>query len=91
MLVKGIINALTTVAIPRISYYLGENQIEKYREFSNKLIKYLFLFVVPLVIGLLFFSENILQIIGGRQYISGANTLKVLSLALFAQCFQDFL
>ena len=59
MLVKGIINALTTVAIPRISYYLGENQIEKYREFSNKLIKYLFLFVVPLVIGLLFFSENI--------------------------------
>ena len=90
MLVKGIINALTTVAIPRISYYLGENQIEKYREFSNKLIKYLFLFVVPLVIGLLFFSENILQIIGGRQYISGANTLKVLSVALFCAVFSGF-
>lgn len=33
MLVKGIINALTTVAIPRISYYLGENQIENIENF----------------------------------------------------------
>ena len=89
-LCRTVIFTLTTVAIPRISYYLGENQIEKYREFSNKLIKYLFLFVVPLVIGLLFFSENILQIIGGRQYISGANTLKVLSLALFCAVFSGF-
>ena len=90
MLVKGIINSLTTVAIPRISYYLGENQTEKYKAFSNKVIRYLFMFVIPLIIGLLFFSENILQIIGGIQYISGANTLKALSLALFCAVFSGF-
>lgn len=87
MLVKGIINALTTVAIPRLAYYLGENQAEKYRKFSNQLIRYLFLFVIPLIIGLFFFSENILQVIGGIQYISGSNTLKVLALALFCAVF----
>ena len=90
MLIKGVINALTTVAIPRISYYLGENQMERYRKFSNKLIRYLLLFVIPLVIGLFFFSENLLQIIGGKQYISGVSTLKILALALFCAVFSGF-
>ena len=35
MLVKGIINALTTVAIPRISYYLGENQTETFENVQD--------------------------------------------------------
>lgn len=90
MLIKGVINALTTVAIPRISFYLGESRIRDYNEFCNKILKYLLLIVLPLTIGLVVFSDNILRIIGGIEYLSGNLDLKILSTSLFFAVFSGF-
>lgn len=44
----------------------------------------------PLSIGLLIFSDNVLYIIGGSDYISGSSSLRILSLALAAAVFSGF-
>lgn len=90
LLTKGIISALTIVIIPRVSYYLGQNDRKKYLQYSNTLFDYLVLMVVPLSIGLLIFSDNVLYIIGGLDYISGSSSLRILSLALAAAVFSGF-
>ena len=90
LLTKGIINALTIVIIPRVSYHLGQNDRKKYLQYSNNLFDYLVLMVVPLSIGLLIFSDNVLYIIGGSDYISGSSALKILSLALAVAVFSGF-
>lgn len=89
MLTKGMINAITLVALPRISYYLGRNEKGKYNAFSNKLIQYIFLLVMPIMIGLLLFSKEILYIIGGKEYFLGNTTLMILSFALFFAVFSS--
>ena len=91
MLIKGMVNALTTVAIPRISYYLGEHKMQEYENFSNKLLNYIILLLVPLTLGLILFSNNILYIIGGERYMVGNQALNLLSLSLLFAVISGFL
>lgn len=83
ILVKTIINVLTTVMIPRIVYYLGKKNKEKYIEFTQTLFYYLIILVVPCVAGLYFEADNILHLIGGEKYLVCKNVLQILSFSLF--------
>ncbi|MCL4103468.1 flippase [Fibrobacter sp. HC4] len=82
ILSKSVIYALTAVAIPRIVYYLGAKEVEKYNTFSSRLFDYLFSITVPFAVGLFIFGNETIQLIGGVEYESGALSLQVLSIAL---------
>jgi len=83
ILVKAIINAITAVAIPRLSYYLGTNDKERYNTMVNRLKMCLITLLLPSIIGLFFLSRDILSVFGGEMYVSGATSLRILCLALF--------
>lgn len=82
ILSKSVIYALTAVAIPRIVFFLGANDIEKYNAFSSRLFDYLFSITVPFSVGLFVLGNETIELIGGSDYISGVSSLQVLSLAL---------
>lgn len=82
ILVKAIINAITTVAIPRLSYYLGTNDKERYNSMVNRLKMCLITLLLPSIIGLFFLAKDILSVFGGNMYVSGASSLRILCLAL---------
>ena len=90
LLIKGMINALTMVMVPRISYYLGKRDEEQYQHFSNQLFSWLVLMAIPLAVGLFVFSDSALYIVGGKDYLSGETTLKVLSVALTLAVFSGY-
>lgn len=90
ILSKSMINALTAVAIPRIVYYLGANNLEKYNSFSSRLFDYLLSLTTPISVGLFIFGDEIVRLIGGPEYITGVSSLKILSIALLVAVFSGY-
>lgn len=83
LVVKQLLNALVMVALPRLSSYIGSDNNEKYEVLSRKIFSSICTLVLPCVIGMYVLSEEIIQIIGGSEYISGILSLRLLSIALF--------
>lgn len=49
---------------------------------ANETIKVFFIIIVPLIIGTLFLSEGVINLIGGAAFSQAANTLRILIFAL---------
>lgn len=84
-----IILSLTKTLIPRINSNVHDSL--KYRELIILSFNYLILLICPCVIGIIFFSENILYIIGGEKFIPAKNILKVSSALLLVTSLAVFL
>lgn len=81
--VKQIISAIITVSIPRMAYFYGSSMEREYVTLAQKVLNTLISILLPSITGMIFLSSHILNIMGGNEYISGGNTLIVLSVALF--------
>lgn len=89
-ILKTLINAVITVSVPRISYYLGKNDMDNYNNLLSNLRKYLFAILIPSIVGLFMLSENVLWIIGGAEYIDGKGALQILCFAMLFAVFGCF-
>ena len=81
-ILKQLVYAIVTVSIPRIAYVL-KNKPEQYKSYMNKIFCALIVALFPIIAGTIGMSETIIEIAGGKQYVSGANALTILSIALF--------
>lgn len=59
-----------------------KNQSEKYDLELKRILDALTMAVLPITVGLFTMSENIIQLVGGKQYLAGNAPLKILSLAI---------
>ncbi|MBP3263084.1 flippase [Pseudobutyrivibrio sp.] len=80
--VKRILVALYSVAIPRISYYLGQGDIKQVRQTYSKLISNLIIILFPASTGLICVAEYVVYFMGGSEYYKSAVTLQILCIAL---------
>lgn len=62
----------------------------RFEEISNKTFKVFLLIVTPLIVGTLFLSEGIINLIGGAGFFESAAVLRVLVFALSAIFFGNF-
>lgn len=82
-IVKSMINAVVAVTIPRLAFLSFKSEMEmKYRKLSSSIINSCATFVMPLLTLLFLLSDNIVVIVGGRDYAGGAMSLRILSVAL---------
>ena len=81
--IKHMTNAAVSVAIPRLSYFVGNKDVESFNILVTKIINYALLFVCPCVVGLFELSDSAMVFMGGNDYLVGTVSLKVLSIALF--------
>lgn len=91
LIIKQLLNAITIVAVPRLSNYVGNNDEVGYQILSNKLMKYLFAFSCPCVVGIACLNTQIMVVIGGTEYIKAGTPLFILSFALLFAVFACFL
>jgi O-antigen/teichoic acid export membrane protein len=63
---------------------------ENFRKVSDKTYKFFWIFIIPLVIGTLFFADEIIEIIGGAGFSESALVLKILIFALVFIFFGNF-
>lgn len=80
--VKNILNAIITVTLSRLSYYVAANRLTEYKKLAGNILKILLTVMMPTLTGLFMVSKNAILIISGEAYISGQYSLKILCFAL---------
>lgn len=70
MLIVGVISGAISVNIPRLSYYIGENDIKSYENLINKGSSIFLFFVIPISFGLMILGTEATIIYGGDKFLS---------------------
>lgn len=78
-LVNTLITAIGVVLIPRLSYYIGNGELEKIRELIQKAFHYVFVLSVPAAIGLFMLSDEIILLFSGPDFSSAGFTMRLLT------------
>lgn len=80
--IKSVLNAIILVAIPRISYYIGNGKTDEYNELLRKLKDALITLLFPCIVGGIALSRNIVFLMGGEEYVGGYIAFEILCVAL---------
>lgn len=79
---KNILAALYVVAIPRLSFYLGQKDIVNFKKIYTKLVCHIILVLIPVSAGIISVAEEIILIMGGYDYKDAIITLQILAISL---------
>lgn len=85
--VKNIIVAIYSVAIPRISYYIGQKDFDSLEKTYTKIFSSVTLILIPAAAGIIGISPEIIMFMGGEEYTESVITLQILSIALVGAIF----
>lgn len=81
--IKTVLNAVMTVAMPRLSFYLGHKEEDQFNGLLHNIFDYLITFALPVIAGLFMLSGPIMYLLGGQEYVQGYLSLQILSISLF--------
>lgn len=88
--IKTMLNAITVVAIPRLSLYLSNEQKEEYNKLASMILGSLTYLGVPAMVGLFMIAKNCILLVGGAEYIFSVPALQILCFALIAAVYGNF-
>lgn len=89
--VKSMMIAVYSVAIPRLSGFVGVGDFKAFKRLFTNLWCSVSLLLLPAGVGLFCMAEEVILIIGGPQFLAAASALRILSLALIAAIFGGLL
>jgi len=73
-----VISVLGSVMLPRLSYLFLNDKV-KYEVYLNKTFGFMMLLAIPCSVYFFIFSDNIILLMGGRQFLEASITIKILS------------
>lgn len=85
--IKYMLAAMYAVTIPRISFYLGTNDIAAVKRTYSKIANTITIVLLPIAAGIIAVSDKLILIIGGKEYSDAIPTLIILSVALIGAIF----
>lgn len=77
----NVTNSLLTVFIPRTAYLIEKNY-KQYKEVIKKSINYIYILSIPCFIGILLLSDEIMELLGGKEFLPGARSLRIISILI---------
>ena len=89
-MIKGVLNAIVLVSLPRLSSYLRNNKYEHYNKLASKTLSSQFIILFPVIVGLYMVSREVILLIAGEQYMAANSSLRILSIALLFAVFANF-
>ncbi len=78
-LILAVVTSLTTVLIPRVAYYIGNNMKKEYNLTAERSVNFLYFASLPVIALCLVLADEILLLLGGIKFLPGAYSLKLLS------------
>lgn len=84
-----LINAISTVLLPRLSYYIQENQFEKYNMMLRRSISIIMALSLPLTIYFILEAEQSVLLLSGNQYLASASGMRILMPILLISGFSN--
>lgn len=88
--IKPLLFAVTTVAIPRLAAYAGSGRWADYNITIRKVFDVLFVLVLPAAVGICMLSSNIILLLSDAMYLEAEASLKILSVAVIFSIFSAF-
>ena len=82
-ILKNLLASIFVVTLPRLSYYLSNEKTEEYKQLIRKSLSFVFLLIMPIIVGLNLTCEDVIRIVGGNTYLEAATSLRILSVAIF--------
>lgn len=82
-LVTFVLPSFAFLFLPIMSELYSKRQIQDFSHLYKSTTRWIFLITLPLFLFFLFFSEEIILLLFGSLYISGATVLRILALAFF--------
>lgn len=89
--VKGLMMAVYTVAIPSLSLYASQKEWNLYRTVFSDMSNYLTLLLIPISTGMICVAKEIIFFMGGKGYFESVLSFRVLSIALLFSIFGGLL
>lgn len=89
-IIKQILNAVLIVSIPRMTSYVGNNERARFEKLGTQMLSALITLMCPLIAGVIVFRHEAIILAGGDEYISGASSLLILSIAASAALLATF-
>ncbi|EOL42980.1 hypothetical protein RV11_GL003201 [Enterococcus phoeniculicola] len=90
-IVKSLADGVIYAVSPRLTFYKSNNKTKEYEKTLNDLFWLLLTFLVPIEIGILFFSKTIIYLIAGNQFINSVSSLIFLTVGMIPSIFFSFL
>lgn len=81
MIGKNVLAAVLLVTVPRLAMLYGNKKISAYKKLLSTLTNSLIMFTLPVMIGLIMLSRQIILIISGSNYLRSITSLRILALA----------
>lgn len=78
-IINTVITALGVVLIPRLSYYVGNNEKDKLRQLVKKGYNYVFLLSIPAALGLFILSDEIIRLFSGPEFAAAGFTMRIIT------------
>lgn len=75
----GLITVLPTILLPRVSYYLEKNEMQKYRNLLKQSFDCILMLSLPMAAVLFVMSDEILVLFSGTDFLSASICAKVLA------------
>lgn len=86
-----LINAISVVLLPRLSFYLSKGAKESYRAVVKKSMAIIFVISIPMTLFFIIESMPCVLILGGTEYAASSNTMKILMPILVVSGFSNVL
>lgn len=84
---KSVISSIVSVLIPRFAYLLNTGNEKEAKKLFSTITNTLIILIFPITIGLFLTSSDIIQLIGGVNYLPASTSLKLLSFAIIFSLF----
>lgn len=88
--IQQFISAAILVTLPRISNYIYNNNIKEVTNLIQITFNGIVLIVLPTTLGMLGMSENIIELVAGKEYLASVIPLQILAISLFVSIFSIF-
>lgn len=81
-MLMSVIMSVVTVVVPRLSFYLGKFEIDKFVKEINSVFSSVWLILFPISVGLAILSKEILLFFSGDKYLNAQNVMIAFSIRL---------
>jgi O-antigen/teichoic acid export membrane protein len=79
-----LVTSLGTVLLPRMSYYIENNEVIQVKRLINKSLNFIMMISIPSTIGIVMLAEPIIYIFAGQEYLESIRTIKIISPIIIA-------
>ena len=90
-LISLLVTAIISVSMPRLSFYLGENDSQSYNRLLEKLFRFSYFLLFPLSIGIIILRKEIVLFFGGNAYLPAEILIAIFGIRLIINATEGLL